>query len=116
MKITTFLNYQPDPGEINLSPTMTVPDQSMAIREIMSRFSRGLPVGGQRVALFTEEGEEMPDPRTLDLTDLQEIAEYQQEVVNNFKKSQNAKETAAATRRAAEKLLKERSEGEPAAK
>jgi len=63
-------------------PSMTVPDQTMSIRTILERYSRGLPVGG-RNDIYYDEDDTMPDYRTLDLT---EIADLQHEVKTTFEK------------------------------
>lgn len=63
-------------------PSMTVPDQTMSIRTILERYSRGLPIGG-RTDEYYDEDDTMPDYRTLDLT---EIAELHEEVKTTFEK------------------------------
>lgn len=68
--------------ETNDEPSLTVPDQTMSIKEILTRFASGLPIGGQKEPLYDEsESEEyLPDPRYMDLADRQEYAEmYKQE-------------------------------------
>lgn len=41
-------NYSKDSrGELNYLPSMTVPDQSYSVQEIMERWASGLPLGGQ---------------------------------------------------------------------
>lgn len=68
--------------EQNHEPSLTVPDQTMSIREILSRFASGLPVGGSKQPLYDEyeSDEYIPDPRYMDLADRQEFAEmYKQE-------------------------------------
>ncbi len=55
-------------------PSLTVPDQSMSIRTILERYSRGLPVGGRLDEYYDEEND-LPDPRTLDLAERQELEE-----------------------------------------
>lgn len=82
MKVRTIFNAQElrDTGEVNTSPSMTVPDQTMSVREIMDRYARGLPVGGSRLPQYDEE-DDMPDIKTLDLVERQELAyQYGQEI------------------------------------
>jgi hypothetical protein len=83
-KIKHSLNAKDFPveGKKFTLPSMTVPDQTMSIRTILDRYSRGLPVGG-RVDEYYDEEDTMPDYRTLDLT---EIAELQNEVKQTFEK------------------------------
>lgn len=49
-------------------PSQTLPDQTLSMREILSRFTRGIPMDG-KVPIFQDEYS--PDPRTLDLTEIQ---------------------------------------------
>lgn len=76
MKVVTFMNYMEEPylGELNGMPSETVPDQAMTVREIMERFSRGLPLGGMRIPEYDED-DDMPDIRRLDLAERQELRE-----------------------------------------
>lgn len=78
-KVRNSLNYATDhypfiKGEVNVGPSMTVPDQTLSIQEILDRFARGLPVSGGRAPIFDEE-DELPDLRTLDLAERQELKE-----------------------------------------
>lgn len=57
-----------------VGPSLTVPDDSMSIREIVRRFASGLPVHGGRVG-FYDEGDPMPDISKMDLADKQEVIE-----------------------------------------
>jgi len=67
--------------EINEQPSMTVPDQTMSVRTILERYTRGLPVNGW-TPMYDEE-DDLPDPRTLDLAERQELAEqFKQEIQN----------------------------------
>lgn len=70
-------------GEVNNEPSETIPDQSMSIRTLLDRYSRGLPISGERTPIWQQGDDynDMPDPRTLDLAERQEYAElYQQEL------------------------------------
>lgn len=53
--------------------SMTVPDQSMSLRTIIERFSRGLPITGT-VAEPVYSETELPNIKTLDLTERMEMA------------------------------------------
>lgn len=84
MKIKNMLNAIDFPylGEVNNEPSMTIPDQTMSIRTILERHSRGLPVGGS-LDVYYDEDDTMPDYRTLDLS---EIADLKQEVKDTIEK------------------------------
>ena len=89
MRVKNSLNYDYtlEQDEVNTLPSMTIPDQTMSIRTIVDRYTRGLPVTG-----FTPiyDGEEyfMPDPKTLDLVDRQEMAEQIKQEVESLKSRQ----------------------------
>jgi hypothetical protein len=70
-------NYQ-----VFTQPSQTIPDQTMSMRTILERYARGLPVGGNDDIYYDEE-DTMPDYRTLDLTEIQEL---QNEVKTTFEK------------------------------
>jgi hypothetical protein len=73
---------------ITKTPSITVPDQTMSIRTILERHSRGLPIGG-RLDEYYDGDNDLPDPRTLDLAERQELADlYKQEIneINSRKK------------------------------
>jgi len=65
-------------------PSMTVPDQSMSIKTILERYSRGLPVGGRLDGYYDEE-DTLPNPLTLDLAERQELAEQYKQEINEIK-------------------------------
>lgn len=61
-------------GEKNSGISLTVPDQALSVRQILERYARGLPLGGQRTPVFDED-DDLPDVRTLDLSERQEMRE-----------------------------------------
>lgn len=75
-------------GEFNSGVSQTVPDQALSVRQILERYARGLPLGGQRVPTFDED-DDLPDFRTLDLSEREEYkARYGEELEqlkNKFK-------------------------------
>lgn len=74
--------------EKNYSPSLTIPDQTLSIRQILERHSRGLPIEGWREPIWDGEDNDLPDIRTLDLAERQELAHlYKQELENYNKKS-----------------------------
>ena len=77
--------------ETNNEPSLTIPDQTMTIREILTRFSRGLPVE-QKIPIYNESDSDdyIPDPRYMDLAERQELSEMFKEELNFYKEqSQN---------------------------
>jgi hypothetical protein len=69
-------------------PSMTIPDQTMNIRTILERHSRGLPIDGIKVPVWDGEDNDLPDWRTLDLSERQELAEHYKEELQSIKNRQ----------------------------
>lgn len=93
-KIANTLNYQfkKQTGEVNNKPSMTIPDQTMSIREILDRYARGLPIEAGKVPIY--DGEEYsPDPRYMDLADRQEYMEYAKDQIKAYEQQQNEVKT-----------------------
>lgn len=61
----------------------TVPDQSMSIKEILLRYSKGLPLGGGKVPMWDEE-DDFPDPKTLDLSELEDMRIEAEETIKSY--------------------------------
>lgn len=80
--------------KIFTQPSQTVPDQTMSIKTILERYTRGLPIGG-RTDIYYDEDDTMPDYRTLDLAEIQELREdvkqtfekHRKKVINNVDNS-----------------------------
>lgn len=51
----------------------TIPDQSMSVQEIMRRFAQGLPLGGEKVPIYDGDEEYLPDPKTLDISEIEDM-------------------------------------------
>lgn len=71
--------------EKNTMPSKTIPDQTMNIRTILERYSRGLPIDGIKTPIWTGEEDDLPDPRTLDLAERQELAHLYKNEINDIK-------------------------------
>lgn len=93
-------------------PSKTIPDQSLTIRQIMDRFTRGLPIEGAHTSVF-EQTEEVPHPdlptsdelAMMDIADRQEVIEGVKEKAQELEKS--AKKLAADIR-SAKRALRQR--------
>lgn len=86
-------NYlaHPRSGLFFTLPSLTVPDMTMSIREILERHSRGLPLDGVRIPVYQDDEDysDMPDPRYLDLAERQELKEdYEAELRRLSRKTQ----------------------------
>jgi len=88
-------------GESNDQPSETVPDQSMPIKEIISRYAKGLPISGTSSKPYYEDPENPSQGinlKTLDLADLEEIARESGEKLRDFKKLKKDVDTAKSKR------------------
>lgn len=81
-------------GEINLLSSMTVPDMTMTMREIIDRFGRGLtsPGAGEKIPIYQYNEKEDPDynfPANFEKMDISEKFEslrIVKEKINNMQK------------------------------
>jgi hypothetical protein len=71
-------------GQVNNEPSMTIPDQTMSLRELITRYAKGLPLEGAKTPIW--EGEEGFDvnPETLDLAEREELAEKAREELKSI--------------------------------
>ena len=58
-------------GEYNTQPSLTIPDQTMELSQLIERFTRGLPVNTFK-PVYDETGD-LPDPRRMDIADYNEL-------------------------------------------
>lgn len=81
------LNYNtfPKKYERNYMPSLTIPDQTMSIRTILERHSRGLPIDGVKVPIWDGEENDLPDWRRLDLAERQELAHLYTNEIKDIK-------------------------------
>lgn len=95
-------------GEVNRGVSMTIPDQTMSIKEIMRRYAQGLPVAGEKVPVYDEEND-LPDPRKMDLVEIQEAAEDARAEYKDIavKYKQEMDDKAAAAKKVQEDKYKE---------
>lgn len=100
------------PGEKNTGVSMTIPEQAMTIKEIVSRYASGLPVSGARVPIYTGEDDDMPDLEHMDLADREAALIEAKERLDEIKSKLSAKAKAAAAA-AAVKLTEPAKQAEP---
>jgi hypothetical protein len=85
MNATTFKKIY----EVNRKPSMTIPDQTMSIRTILDRHSRGLPIDGIKTPIYEGEENDLPDWRRLDLAERQELAHLYKNEIETIKQKYN---------------------------
>lgn len=80
-------NMQSFPGEYNPDPSMTIPDQTMPLPELLARFARGQSISGRLDAYFSpNEGiDEFPDLRSLDLAEIEQLRRDNQETIDRLR-------------------------------
>lgn len=83
-------DYTTTKNETTHKPSETVPDQTMGLREILLRYSRGLPVSGASVYFDGEADEDLPsemaiDFKNLDLAEREELARQAADNVKNLR-------------------------------
>ena len=87
----------PYKGEVNNKPSETIPDQTMTMREILTRYAKGLPIDGEKTPLWEEGEGYAKDPETLDLAEREELATQAREElqqINERIKASKAKSDA----------------------
>lgn len=78
-------DVQPHQGRLVVGVSQTIPDEAMTMRTILERHAKGLPIAGEKEAIYDEdETSRGINPRNLDLVDLQEIAEQNKSDVNRL--------------------------------
>lgn len=78
-------------GEVKKYPSKTLPNQSMSVREILDRYSKGLPITSGKVPVYHGEDFDMPEWDKLDLTEKQELREAAAEDIRRLKEELNEK-------------------------
>lgn len=123
-------NYKAQKGEMNNKPSMTIPDQTMGITELLQRFTRG-----QSVATFEpiyefeddvpmEDMIDMPDISKLDVFDKMELGRQVQEAIKDTREklvaryieAQEKKDKKIADKASKQKKPSETSEAEKESK
>lgn len=82
-------------AERNNYPSMTVPDQSMPIQEVVRRFASGLPLSGSRVPGYIDDEESfdaLPDLKKMDLAEIQQLKEQNDQELQRIRTEMVTKE------------------------
>jgi len=74
--------------EQNNEPSLTIPDQTLSIKQILERYASGQSLEGKTAYYDESESEEYyPDPRHMDLAEREQLAEQYKEELQEIKKS-----------------------------
>lgn len=82
-KIVNWNNYKPIPGEYFSNPSLTVPDESYTIQEILEKYSRGINLNVERQGSYDNSDDfDIIDQRQLvkDYSDIEEVVLQQNEI------------------------------------
>lgn len=94
------LNYKKSKGQVITDPSQTVPDQTMSMREILTRYARGEEILAGKESLFDEdEISNGLDLRTLDLVDLQKLKEENEAELRELKQRKLDEDAEAQKKR-----------------
>lgn len=61
--------YNGKKDEVNNKPSLTIPNQSMTLNEILKRYAAGLPVTGQKIPIYEGEDFDVPNFYRMDKVD-----------------------------------------------
>jgi len=79
MKFKLFKKEKKTIGEVNNKPSLTLPDQTLSIPELIRRYAQGLPLGAPAVGHYDEEPEEdLLNGKNWNTLDLSEKANFMQ--------------------------------------
>ena len=84
-----------DEGEKNLKPSLTIPDQSLSVKQIMERYARGLSVTDAKVPMWYGEELDLPDLKRLDMSEIEQLKESNKILIRNLRE-QNAQKAINA--------------------
>lgn len=120
MKFQTHYNNRPT-DEIRFSkkttqPSLTIPDQSMSVADLLRRNAKGLSLGGNRNPDYDDDGtgteidfdDYIPNTGKMDLADRQEFMEVAKDHLEEVKKKLNA----LASAREKQRKLREQEDAE----
>lgn len=122
VKKNTPYNYRGPQMEKNSGVSRTVPDLTLSMRQILERHGAGLPINPPRELVYDDEDDPTyyPDPRTLDLAEIQQMqADAENEIaavkqkLNDLAKQRKQAQIEAQQKAAREKAERERKEQEP---
>lgn len=91
----SWYNSIPESGKVFTKPSVTVPDQTLSIEQLLNRHVRGLPLPGGRTPVFfgdDNEGITEEEFARMELTDRMDLVESQRELVKQLQKDLAEKE------------------------
>lgn len=112
--VWTPFNYREHPekwlGQVFTLPSQTIPDQTMSMRELLERHTRGMDLGGiAKEGLFEDEENDPQhgiNPKTLDLADIEQMKRENAERIKNLQEDKATQERLARDKKEKEKEQK----------
>lgn len=106
------------------STSQTVPDQTLTMRQLLDRYSRGIPIGNAKTPIYDGEDVNPVDVEHMDLADREdyfnsiktELNELQSKAADREAKKRKAKADAELANRLSEELAKRENADKEAAK
>lgn len=79
----SWLNaHEKTANRLNQMPSVTIPSQTLSVRQILDRYRRGMPLEGRRQPLYHDG--EFPDINGLDLSEIQALKRAAAEQVQQY--------------------------------
>lgn len=120
-RVRNWLNYQDELiiHEVNTQPSLTVPDQTMDVKTILDRHTRGLGLGNMTTPVYNldEEGNELipVDWQRLDISErherLAQAKAYTARLRKNYDDAQKQKESGSGAAKQAQEAISASSQG-----
>lgn len=104
MKVRTPYNYKPERKPINYGVSLTEPDQSLTIKEILERSMMGLSTVPYRDSEDWEDaesyldGDDLPEPGDFDYVDLMNLRNENRRKNREIEEAANRKEVLSSDR------------------
>lgn len=81
-------------AQMNHQPSMTIPDQTMTMRQLIERYATGQTLDGGKESIFEEEPTNGINPKTLDLVDIQMLKEENKQRIKFLQKQHDDEQEA----------------------
>lgn len=81
-----FLDIDYSQPEVNNLPSETIPDESLTVQEIMTRFARNMPINASNREPIYHGDQFVPDFEHMDLADREQYLDETKKEVENIKK------------------------------
>lgn len=86
-RVVNWLTYTPPAGEVNTLPSMTQPNDVMSVKEVLDRFTRGLPLNSGDIGYYDDpDGMDMSDFDMMDKFEKEDFIREQREFVNELQR------------------------------